>query len=38
MTLEEMQQLNQLQAETQESYIEDLLERVQNYAAKTNQR
>lgn len=34
MTLEEMQ----LQAEAQESYVEDLLERVQNYAAKTNKR
>jgi hypothetical protein len=37
MTLEEIQQLKQLQ-EAQESYVEDLLERVQNYAAKTNKR
>jgi hypothetical protein len=39
MTLEEMQQqLKQLQAEAQESYVEDLLEKVQNYAEKTNKR
>lgn len=38
MTREEMQQqLKQLQ-EAQESYVEDLLERVQNYAEKTNKR
>lgn len=38
MTLEEMQQqLKQLQ-EVQESYVEDLLQKVQNYAEKTNKR
>lgn len=42
MTLEEMLYFKRLQRryknEAQESYVEDLLERVQNYAAKTNKR
>ena len=36
MTLEKMKQLKQLQAEAQESYVEDLLQKVKTTQKKTN--